>query len=192
MTPVEVAAFQRVHVGPDGARLLPDGRLGPKTEWAMALVELPIWRHQLVVNGLQHVGLVEVGGENRGPEIERWLEACGVAPGNPWCAAFVSAMLRSVSIECAEARVSKLAERFPEALSPLPGDIGYWLRSDGTGHCGIVTGVLPGMVSLVEGNSGDGVRVGTRNTAGLKFLCPRGYGMPRVHPALMMLGSKTV
>lgn len=190
MLPVEVAAFQRVNIGPDGKRLSADGKLGPKTEWAMALAELPVWRHILVVNALQWAGLEEQG-ENHGPEIDAWLRACGVEPGNPWCAAFVSAMLRSIGIECNEARVSKLAERFPETLCPLPGDIAYWLREDGTGHCGIVTGVLPGTVALIEGNSGDGVRVGTRPIAGLKFLCPRGYGMPRAHTALPSLGSKT-
>jgi hypothetical protein len=192
MLPVEVAAFQRDNFGPDGKRLRPDGDLGPKTQWAMALVELPVWRHLLVTTALQHVGLVEVGGENHGPEIERWLEACGVEPGLPWCAAFVSAMLRLIGIECAEARVSKLVERFPETLCPLPGDLGYWLREDGTGHVGIVTGVDRMYVSLVEGNSGDGVRVVKRHMAGLKFLCPRGHGMPRVWGGIMAAGSKTV
>lgn len=189
IAPVDVAAFQRLHVGPDGQKLLPDGRIGAKTQWAMALSELPLWRSLLVNAALKWVGLMETG-ENRGTEIDAWLAACGVQPGNPWCAAFVSAVLRSVSIDCEEARVSKLAERFPDTAVPLPGDIGYWLREDGTGHCGIVTGVAPGgFVSQVEGNSGDGVRVVTRGA--LKFLCPRGYGMPAVWTGLLTGGSKT-
>jgi len=37
----------------------------------------------------------EVGGNNRGPEINQWLRAVGVSPGQPWCGAFVAAMLRA-------------------------------------------------------------------------------------------------
>ena len=190
IAPVDIAAFQRLHLGPDGQKLLPDGRIGPKTQWSMALAEQPPWRQQLVLNALSFAGLEERGGENRGTEIDLWLAACGVSPGNPWCAAFVSAVLRGVGIDCAEARVVKLTERFPDTAVPLPGDIGYWLRDDGTGHCGIVTGVGPGgFVSMVEGNSGDGVRVVTRGA--LKFLCPRGYGMPAVFSGLLAGGSRT-
>jgi len=34
------------------------------------------------------VGVQEVGGNNRGPEVEAWLHRVGLAPGNAWCMAF--------------------------------------------------------------------------------------------------------
>ena len=39
---------------------------------------------------LAYVGVVERGGNNRGPEIERFLRSVGIGPGAPWCAAFTS------------------------------------------------------------------------------------------------------
>jgi hypothetical protein len=187
---VDVAAFQRLSLGPDGQRLMADGKKGPRTSWALALEEMPRWRFNLVLAALKWVGFRETG-ENGGPEVTSWLGACGVGPGNPWCAAFLSALLRGVGIECAEARVSELARKFPDVEAPLPGDIAYWLRDDGTGHCGIVTGVDGDRVAVCEGNSGDAVRVGWRPFAGLRFCCPRGEGMPAVWDGLTQLGSKT-
>lgn len=47
-----------------------------------------------------YVGQVrEVGGNNRGPEINRWLRAVGAFPGDPWCGAFVAAMLRAAEAQ---------------------------------------------------------------------------------------------
>jgi hypothetical protein len=34
------------------------------------------------------IGVKEVGGNNRGPEVEAWLARVGLPPGNPWCMAF--------------------------------------------------------------------------------------------------------
>jgi hypothetical protein len=190
VTPVDLAAFQRLHYGPDGVKLNADGNLGPKTAWALALEALPHWRQNVVLGALKWVGLKETS-ENRGVEIDAWLEACGAQSGNPWCAAFVSAVLRGAGISCAEASVARLAAKYPEIEVPLPGDISYWLRDDGTGHCGIVTGVGPHYVSVCEGNSNDGVRVGFRDLALLHFVRPMGQGVPEVWSGLLMLGSKT-
>lgn len=47
-----------------------------------------------------YVGQVrEVGGNNRGPIITPWLRAVGASPGDPWCAAFVAAMLRAAEAQ---------------------------------------------------------------------------------------------
>ena len=35
-------------------------------------------------------GVREVGGANTGPQVDEYLEAAGVSPGNPWCAAFMT------------------------------------------------------------------------------------------------------
>lgn len=191
MTPRDIEGYQRLRVGPNGEKLKVDGDVGPRTRWAMAIEQLPAWRSRAVLGALGWVGLRELGPPNTGPEIDAWLDECGVQPGNPWCAAFVSAVLRYAGIECREARVSRLAQKFPSTSVPLPGDIGYWLREDGTGHCGIVTGVSLNQVSMCEGNSADGVRVGLRKTAALDFLCPDGVGMPYADPKLPMLGEAT-
>jgi hypothetical protein len=34
------------------------------------------------------IGVREVGGNNRGPEVEAWLARVGLPPGNAWCMAF--------------------------------------------------------------------------------------------------------
>ncbi len=191
MIPVDIAAFQRLRVGPDGERLKPDGALGPKTYWALALDSLPQWRVDVVLGALKWNGLREQG-ENRGPEIDAWLAACGVQSGNPWCAAFVSAILRGAGIGCSEASVARLRGRFPRTETPVPGDVMCFVRDDGTGHTGIVTGVSADRVSTCEGNSNDGVRVGWRPRAGLDFVVPMGQPLPGVWSGLTQLGGKTL
>lgn len=190
MTPLDLAAFQKLRIGPDGQPLKADGMLGPKTQWALDLETLPLWRQHVVLGALRWVGLRETA-PNSGPEIDAWLLSCGVHPGNPWCAAFVSAILRGAGIPCAEASVASLARSYPESDPPLPGDISYWIRDDGTGHCGVVTGVQPDRVSTCEGNSANGVRAGQRPTQGLSFCRPTGNGIPGVFAALPTLGEAT-
>jgi len=35
-------------------------------------------------------GVHEIGGANMGPQVDKYLAAAGVSPGNPWCASFVT------------------------------------------------------------------------------------------------------
>ena len=35
-------------------------------------------------------GVREIGGANRGPQVDQYLAAAKVAPGNPWCASFIT------------------------------------------------------------------------------------------------------
>ena len=42
-----------------------------------------------VAEAERQVGVCEVGGQNRGPEVEGYLRAVGLGPGFAWCAAFV-------------------------------------------------------------------------------------------------------
>jgi hypothetical protein len=67
-----------------------------------------------------------------------------------------------------------------------------FVRDDGTGHCGIVTGVSADRVSTCEGNSNDGVRVGWRPREGLDFVVPMGQPLPGVWSGLTQLGGKTL
>lgn len=44
---------------------------------------------QAAVNiALSYEGVHEIGGNNRGPEVEMFLRSQGLPPGNPWCASF--------------------------------------------------------------------------------------------------------
>lgn len=192
MTPIDIAAFQRLRIGPDGQKLKPDGVMGPKTRWALAVERLPFWRMTVVLNSLAWVGHTEVS-PNSSPEIDLWLHACGVQPGNPWCAAFASAMLRSAGIQVAEASVRRLVEGMTPTGDPLPGDLSYWVNPDGTGHVGIVTGVTHDTVSTCEGNSGNAVRAGLRRRGEWLYVCPHpdGIGIPAVVASLPALGSAT-
>lgn len=121
----------------------------------------------------RHVGQREATGHNDGPFVERVL---GGERGLAWCAAF--------ALRCYEwsghklpvnfwacRRVSTLFAELDErdaVLSahdlPQPGDLAFWLghqhRSAGpSGHVGVVVEVTPQMIDIVEGNSGDAVRL---------------------------------
>lgn len=180
-SPAHVAAFQRLHVGPDGAQLRPDGDWGQRTQWAFDLEALPGYRQDIVLMGLRWVNHAEEA-ENRGIEIEAWLAACKADPGDPWCAAFACMCLRAGGIDVREASVSRLAALFPETLAPLPGDLCCLHHADGTGHVDIVTGlgIVDGqsVASVVGGNVGDRVRAGLRLRQGRKFYRVGSTGCP--------------
>lgn len=189
IAPVEIAAFQRLHVGPDGKQLLPDGKIGLKTQWALDLEELPIWRQTIVLTALRWNGLRERA-PNTGDEIDAWLAACRQPPGQPYCAAFACMCLRAGAIEAREASTHRLAAMFPITLAPMPGDLLFLLRPDGTGHVDIVTGVGAETVSVCGGNVDDGVRVGLRSPKGRSFRRVGKTGLPEAHPSLPFLGAK--
>jgi hypothetical protein len=195
LTPAHVAAFQRLHVGPDGQKLLPDGDWGARTQWAFDLEALPGYRQDIVLMGLRFVGTVELA-PNSGPEIDAWLKACKAEPGDPWCAAFASMCLRAGRIEAREASVQRLAAMFPETSSPLPGDLCCVHHPDGTGHVDIVTGLatIDGVLiaSVVGGNVGNAVRAGLRYLKGRKFYRVGATGCPLALdiPTLPLLGSQ--
>lgn len=189
ITPVEIAAFQRLHVGPDGKQLLPDGKLGPKTQWALDLEELPIWRQTIVLTALRFVGLTEKA-PNTGTEIDAWLAACRQPPGQPYCAAFACMCLRAGGIEAREASVHRLAAMFPETTAPLPADLCCLHRGDGTGHVDIVTGLGRELFSVCGGNVDDGVRAGLRRLDGRRFYRVGKTGAPRADLTLPLLGAK--
>lgn len=131
---------------------------------------------QAVKDAIANIGVVEVGGENRGKYVEIYLKSVGLSAGNPWCAAFVYY------------RLSVAAKVLGVTLSPAPPksgycpdwkdwakDHGYWLPVDTSekilpgdlalfyfpakgrvAHIGIVVGRMPDSdgVYTVEGNTG--------------------------------------
>jgi len=190
MTPAALAAFQRLHWGPDGAKLLPDGALGPRTQWALDIEALPQYRQDIVFGALLQVGVQE-SAPNSGHQIDAWLRACRAEPGSPWCAAFASMCLRRGGIEAREASVARLAAMFPETTHPMPGDLCCVHHPDGTGHVDIVTGVGALVVSVCGGNVGNRVQAGLRERKGRTFyrVGPTGLPLALAIPTLPLLGA---
>lgn len=112
-----------------------------------------------------HVGEMETGGNNRGPFFDRLLAWLGLAPGNPYCATFVSKCLvdagypksalpsgpAAVRNWVKEAKklgcVSEIGQR---------GDLIFRLQANGKGHIGFITGIGAKWYSTIEGNTDSG------------------------------------
>ena len=122
------------------------------------------------------LGVHETAGSNSGPEVDRYLASAGAAPGNPWCASFVTWALRQSghpldgSGWAAVSHWVGAAEQHAHGLSLVsahdarPGDVvaydwGGGNDFSGDGHIGILaSGVgADGVFSAVEGNAGDAV-----------------------------------
>jgi len=117
------------------------------------------------------VGVTEVGGDNRGPDVEQFQKAVdGKASGEPWCMAFIM-----FCIQRAEAETGILSAVFRSELVkhvwdhspddhksqvPTMGSLIIWQYGDsGLGHAGIVEAVLRDQVQTIEGNTGPGAGV---------------------------------
>jgi hypothetical protein len=169
MTPDQIKAFQATHRNHLGEPLKVDGDLGPQTAWALAIAELGAKRQAIVSAAQDHVGRSE-NGDNRDPEIDRWLLRCGVPVGLAWCAAFASFCVSASGLNLHEASVARLSKLLPHTDAPQPGDVGYYLNPDGTGHCWIVIGVGPTTILNIEGNQRNAVRVLRRVRSQARFL----------------------
>lgn len=192
MKPLDVVAFQRLNIGPDGRPLKQSGVLDAATRWALDLESLPLFRQRTVRFGLAHVGETETA-PNRGRLIDQWIREFGRDPeddqDDPWCAIYACLALRAGGIEVAEASVRRLAALFPETPCPLPGDLICLHRPNGTGHVDIITGAGEGIVSVVGGNVNNAVRAGLRRRAGRKCYRVGDSGIPLALGSLPMLGA---
>lgn len=124
---------------------------------------------------LENVGVVEVGGENRGKFVETYLKFVGASPGDPWCAAFVAFRVFNAAQDLGLA----VPKGFPKsAWTPdykswaiknglwipvdsdervLPGDLAcfYFAAKQRIAHIGtVVERKTTGGVLTVEGNTG--------------------------------------
>jgi hypothetical protein len=139
-------------------------------------------RIELVHAASLNIGVHEVG-HNGGPQVERWLAVTGHKAGAPWCAAFVSAMLkdvcdgRKIAAPLCSAGAVDLYHRAKKAGLTIVypgGDLSavkpgfLWVRATSAdeakaaragqsvhGHVGIVTKTPPGAATFetVEGNT---------------------------------------
>jgi hypothetical protein len=171
MTPDQIRAFQASNRNPQGKPLDVDGDLGPETAWALGIAALGEKRQAIVCFHLDHVGKVFENGDNRHPLIDLWLLRCGVPVGLAWCAAYASAAVSAApGLNLHEASVARLSKLLPHTDCPQPGDLGYYLNADGTGHVFLVIGVGPTTVMTGEGNQRNGCRTLRRVRSQLRFL----------------------
>ncbi len=121
----------------------------------------------VVATARRCIGVRETS-RNWSERIAVWLRWAGINYPAPWCAAWISGVLRT----CGERRGPKIgrasvsawvrwakAQRLHATARVLakPGDLAYWLNADGTGHIGIVERIGHGFdpVESIEGNTND-------------------------------------
>lgn len=188
-----VRNFQGSHLDKHGVPLKVDGVVGDITWWAlsnprtkaakpvidftiMPAVSLggsAIGRSALAAAiGELKSGAGEVGGNNRGPWVKKYLQPAGLGEGNAWCAAFLSwCFLQAVGGNKAampftytagarnlfnQLKNKGLAVKSTDtAYIPQPGDIVAWWRvsmASGLGHIAIVHHYEDGFLYTIEGN----------------------------------------
>ena len=119
------------------------------------------------------VGVREVGGNHRGPEVEAWLACVGLPPGNAWCMAFawccVNDAFRSMELPnpirpCGS--VVRMWHSLPDNCKLTAPSPGVWAfhhdsANPALGHVGFIDELDPkgkGTYS-VEGNTNSEARV---------------------------------
>lgn len=120
-------------------------------------------RDKVVQVAYSQLGVKEIGGENRGPDVEKYLAYAHAGPGDPWCAAFVQwcfgqagREFNDIGITASTSTFQNMADHGWAAATPRPGDIVYY----GSEHTGIVVGYSDGQVTTIEGNTSDPAGVG--------------------------------
>ncbi|MGH7512750.1 MAG: CHAP domain-containing protein [Gemmatimonadales bacterium] len=188
-----VRAFQAQNLDQHGQPLVVDGRVGPLSWWSLTHpkpdIETPaavdfmrmppgtaggsaIGRAALAAAiGELEAGAGEIGGNNAGPFVRKYLQVVDVAEGNSWCAAFVSwcylqgcgGQVGRMPFPCcpgargllSEFREKGWAHAPTDRYEPAPGDPVFWWRvnlNGWQGHVGLVHQVRDGMLYTIEGN----------------------------------------
>lgn len=118
---------------------------------------------RLIAVATKFIGVREVGGENKGPEIEMFQKAIdGFANGQAWCMDFALYCIKQVGpsdlFECSYCLT--VWNKSPKELrmsKPLPGSLMIWQKKNSSqGHVGIVIDVIDDgrRAVTVEGNTG--------------------------------------
>ena len=188
-----VRAFQSQNMDQHGQSLVVDGKVGPLTWWSLTHPKPVILTPSIVKYGVMppveaggsimgraalqsaigelNAGAREVGGNNCGRWVKKYLAPAGLEEGNSWCASFVSWCYLQASDGdlsampfpyCPGARA--LLQKFKakgmgfapnSGYKPEPGDIVVWWRErlEGWfGHVGLVHQLKDGMLYTIEGN----------------------------------------
>jgi hypothetical protein len=159
---------------------LPRRAIAEDTTIPMTPIKIGAAVMRLALEGARaRIGIHEVGGNNRGPEVEAMIARQGGKPGDPWCMVFVQdcykdgfahfsahhSVPRSIHVGHF-ARACLAAVPLACSKTPTVGAIAlhYPAGFDGPGHCGIVESVQTAMVGgsligTIEGNTnGAGAR----------------------------------
>jgi len=168
--------------------LIADGVIGPSTWARLAQQELPTplpapspLLKDVIVLAQRDIGVREKGGANLGPEVEAYLAFLGLAPGNPWCAAFVYACfekaVKKYGLANPLVKTGSVMSHFRRAPAVVhvpdaqieegklaPGMIFGIDHGGDRGHTGLVLAVRENEIDTIEGNTnlagsreGDGV-----------------------------------
>ena len=189
-----VRAFQAQNLDIHGRPLVVDGIVGPITRWSLNnntdiyvapvidFTKMPNSSYggskigrQALKNALDEIkdGAREIGGNNRGPFVAKYLQPAGLVPPQFWCASFVSwCFLRATGDDVESmpfdysAGARNIFNQFKRKgwtftsnnandRLPEPGDIVTWWRvkADGwQGHIGLVHHYHRGFLYTIEGN----------------------------------------
>ncbi len=194
-----VRAFQSQNLDQHGQPLVVDGEVGPLTWWSLThpkpLIEIPsavdfrqmaplemggsaLGRAALeTAIGELKAGACEVGGNNCGPWVKKYLEPAKLDEGNSWCASFVSwCFLQACGGDKSKMpfvynpsarnllqqfKNKEMAHEPKSDYQPQPGDIVVWWReklSGWLGHVGLVHQLKDGMLYTIEGNRSPSVQ----------------------------------
>lgn len=188
-----VRAFQSQNLDQHGQPLTIDGVAGPITWWSLSHPKPLIEKPSAVDYGTMppkslggsragraalamairelKAGAGEIGGNNRGKWVKKYLEPAGLKEGSSWCAAFVSwcflaahkgdrnmmpfqysAGARDIQ---GQFRKKGWASDPQDGYEPRPGDLVFWWRESlqgWKGHIGLVHQLRDGMLYVIEGN----------------------------------------
>jgi hypothetical protein len=184
-------AFQTQNLDQHGQPLVVDGVAGPLTWWSLQhpkpFIKTPtaVDYATLPASGGSTLGRAalaaaigelkanarEIGGDNRGPFVRKYLAPAGLDEGQSWCAGFVSYCFMQASggdkaampfaynagarTLLAEFKQLGWASAPGSGYVPVPGDVVVWWRvslAGWQGHTGPVHSVADGMLYTIEGN----------------------------------------
>lgn len=209
-----VKNFQGSHLNKHNTPLTVDGKVGDLTWWSLqnprtlvttGVIDFKIMPDnslggsaigrkalQIAINELKS-GAGEVGGNNKGPWVKKYMQPAGLPDGHPWCAAFLSWCFMQAAGGNPNAMPFKYTAGARNIFNQFkskgwtfdgnsnvqlqPGDIVSWWRvsmPSGFGHIGIVHHYEDGFIYTIEGNK-------AANVAGFSYVKTRmdkllGYG----------------
>lgn len=128
---------------------------------------------ELIKQAGSQLGVTEATGHNDGVAVEKYLASVGLGKGYSWCMAFVYWCAKQAALklgitnpllQTGGVKVEWDSKRGTKLSVPRQGSQFFIVHGDGTGHTGIVTGVLQGGdFHTIEGNTNsDGSRNGTQ------------------------------
>jgi hypothetical protein len=173
-----VKKYQSNHCDGQGHPLVIDGKIGLQT-WSSLFEEefIQAETSNELYGEVIRIATGEIGvredpiGSNEGERIDEYLRSVDMAPGYPWCAAFVYWCFMTASMnlyirnplprtagcmqlwkKSVDVRIT-LKEALQNPSLIVPGLIFIISRGDGKGHTGIITGVQNGFIQTIEGNT---------------------------------------